>query len=77
MVSIVNYDECINCGLCVKVCPVINKTLVDNEPKAYACYNKDEEIRLDSSSGEFSLVAEEILDSGGVVLVLALMKNLK
>lgn len=65
---IVNYDECINCGLCVKVCPVINKTLVDNEPKAYACYNKDEEIRLDSSSGGiFTLVAEEILDSGGVV----------
>lgn len=65
---IVNYDECINCGLCVKVCPVINKTLVDNEPKAYACYNKDEEIRLDSSSGGiFTLVAEEIINRGGVV----------
>ena len=64
----VDYNECIKCGLCIKVCPIINKTKVENNPKAYACINNDENIRLESSSGGmFSLVAEQVLDSGGVV----------
>lgn len=65
---IVNYDECIKCGLCIKVCPIINKVSVQNNPKAYACINKDLSVRLESSSGGiFSLVAEQILDNDGVV----------
>lgn len=64
----VNYDNCIKCGLCVKVCPTINKTTVENQPVAYACINKDEAIRLESSSGGiFTLVAEKVIDNGGVV----------
>lgn len=64
----VNYNECIKCGKCIKVCPIINKTKVENNPKAYACINNDESIRLKSSSGGmFSLVAEQVLDSDGVV----------
>ncbi|NLJ96642.1 MAG: 4Fe-4S binding protein, partial [Clostridiales bacterium] len=53
----VNYDKCIKCGLCVKVCPIINITTVENNPKAYACNNKDDAVRLASSSGGvFTLV---------------------
>ncbi|ADL07015.1 Coenzyme F420 hydrogenase/dehydrogenase, beta subunit C-terminal domain [Thermosediminibacter oceani] len=64
----VNHDKCINCGLCEKVCPVLNNTPVNNEPKAYACINKDEKIRMDSSSGgTFTLIAEQVINSGGVV----------
>jgi coenzyme F420-reducing hydrogenase beta subunit len=64
----VDYNKCIECGLCVKVCPIINKTIVNNEPNAYACINDDEEIRLKSSSGGmFTLIAEQIIDEGGVV----------
>ena len=64
----VNYDECIECGLCVKVCPILSKKTIDNSPKAYACYNLDEKIRRESSSGGiFTLVANEILKAGGVV----------
>lgn len=64
----VNYDECIKCGQCIKVCPLINKETVQNRPKAYACINKNEKIRLESSSGGiFTLVAEEIINAGGVV----------
>lgn len=64
----IDYDKCIKCGLCVKVCPIINKTEVENNPKAYACNNRDEDTRIKSSSGGiFTLVSEEILRSGGVV----------
>lgn len=64
----VNFDICIKCGKCIKVCPIINKTIISNEPIAYACINKDETIRMKSSSGGiFTLVAEQILDNGGVV----------
>lgn len=64
----VNYDKCIKCGLCVKVCPTINKITVENNPKAYGCMNKNETVRLESSSGGiFTLVAEQIIDCDGVV----------
>lgn len=59
---------CIDCGLCEKVCPVINQ----NEPReplaVYAAKNNNEEIRLKSSSGGiFTLLAEQIISEGGVV----------
>lgn len=64
----VDYDKCIKCVLCIKVCPIINKTIVQNEPKAYACMNKSEPVRLESSSGGiFTLIAEQVIDNGGIV----------
>lgn len=64
----VDYDLCINCNQCINACPIINKKIVNNEPLAYACMNKNEEIRLDSSSGGvFTLVAEHVINKGGVV----------
>ena len=65
---VVDYNKCIRCGLCEKVCPIINETIVQNKPKAYACYNNNEAIRLESSSGGiFTLIAEYIIDNNGVV----------
>lgn len=64
----VNKELCINCGLCDKVCPIINSKQIQNEPQAYACYNKNEKIRLNSSSGGiFTLIAQNIIKQGGVV----------
>lgn len=65
----VNKEKCINCGLCEKVCPILNSsTKVDNSPEAYAVKNKNEIIRKQSSSGGiFTLLAEKILQDGGVV----------
>lgn len=59
---------CIDCGLCEKVCPVINQ----NEPReplaVYAAKNTNEEVRLKSSSGGiFTLLAEQVISEGGVV----------
>lgn len=64
----IDENECINCGLCEKVCPILNKRKITNKPKSYACINKDEGIRKKSSSGGiFTLIAEEIINRGGVV----------
>jgi len=63
----VDYDKCIKCKKCIKVCPTINRIIVKNEMKAYACINKNKSIRLDSSSGGiFTLVAEQIIEENGV-----------
>ncbi|ALU13852.1 coenzyme F420 hydrogenase beta subunit domain-containing protein [Eubacterium limosum] len=66
----INEEECIDCGLCEKVCPVITpiKFADTFKPVAYACYNTDEKTRLASSSGGvFTLMAETVLKQGGVV----------
>ncbi len=65
---IVDTDKCIDCGLCEKVCPVINRNEPSKPIAAYAAINKNEEIRLASSSGGiFTLLAEAIINEGGVV----------
>lgn len=64
----INQELCINCGKCNKVCPIKNKIDIENEPMAYAAYNKDIDTRLNSSSGGiFSLLAKYILSQDGVV----------
>jgi coenzyme F420-reducing hydrogenase beta subunit len=60
--------RCVNCGKCEKICPITHKSDVDNSPIAYAAYSKNEKIRLNSSSGGiFSLLADYVIDKGGVV----------
>lgn len=65
---IVEKDYCIDCGLCEKVCPVLNQGEKRQPIKVFAAKNKNEEIRLQSSSGGFfTLLAEAIIKEGGVV----------
>jgi coenzyme F420-reducing hydrogenase beta subunit len=75
----VDYNKCIKCGLCIEVCPLIESQKIEEKKlKAYACFNKDEKIRLESSSGGiFTLLAEEIINSGGVVFGAGWNKNLE
>lgn len=64
----VDVTKCIDCGLCERVCPIINKICTENTPIDYACINKNESIRLQSSSGGvFTILAENTINSGGVV----------
>ena len=72
----VNKEKCINCGLCERVCPILNPRKVKNTPKAYAVKNKNEDVREKSSSGGmFSLLAEKVLQDGGVVFGVAFDEN--
>lgn len=65
---VVDKEKCINCELCKKACPILNNKKIDNTPKAYACINKENNIRKQSSSGGvFTLIAEKIIDMGGIV----------
>lgn len=65
---IVDMTSCINCNLCEKVCPIIQQTKLRKPLYVYASKNKDEIIRKNSSSGGiFTLLAEKIIDEGGVV----------
>ena len=65
---VVDTSICIDCGLCEKVCPVINQEEPRKPMNVYAAYNKDEEVRLQSSSGGiFTLLAEETINNDGVV----------
>ena len=65
---VVDKDACTDCGLCEKVCPIINQSEPRRPLKVYAAKNKDEEIRRQSSSGGiFTLLAEKVINDGGVV----------
>lgn len=59
---------CVNCGLCEKVCPV-KHPYDEREPiQTLGAINKKEEIRMQSSSGGiFTLLAEKVINEGGVV----------
>ena len=71
-------DACIQCGHCSHICPVLKQREHRSEPAAFAVWNEDESVRaLSGSGGAFSLLAEYILDDGGVVFGAALDENLK
>lgn len=64
----VNTIDCVDCGLCEKVCPEININEQTQPKQVWAAQNDDEKIRMDSSSGGIvTKLAEKIIEGGGVV----------
>ena len=59
---------CVDCGLCEKVCPVINQGKPRQPAVVYAAKNLNEEVRMSSSSGGvFTCLAEQVIAKGGIV----------
>lgn len=72
----IDKEKCINCGLCDKICPMINKKAYNTIEKGYVAINKNDEIRQNSTSGgAFSAIAKNILDKNGIVFGAAFDKN--
>lgn len=68
----VDQSKCINCGLCEKICPVINKpeSLKSNspEPDCYAAEHKSIDVIFASTTGGmFSALSDVIYNQGGYV----------
>lgn len=64
----VNKKHCVNCGLCEKVCNELHPYDKRKPLRVFAAINKNEEIRLRSSSGGiFYMLAEEIIRESGIV----------
>lgn len=73
----IDEEKCVNCGLCKKACSIENSNANRNSVKVvYAAWNRNREVRLASSSGGiFTLLAEDVLKSNGVVYGAALIDH--
>lgn len=78
---IIDKKRCIDCKLCLKVCPYNKKNYNKNtveKPMVIAAINKNEDIRLESSSGGiFTSISNYIIDKGGVVFGVELNEDKK
>lgn len=64
----VDEETCIKCGLCEKVCPILNQADKLPVQEVLAVKNPDDEERMNSSSGGVFLpLAREVINQGGVV----------
>lgn len=76
----VNEAECIDCGLCDKVCAMQVKTDLNENvmPKAYVAFAKDNEIRKKSSSGGlFTVLASAVIKQNGCVFGAVMSEDCK
>ena len=64
----INKDKCINCNLCKKVCPALNEVKRNESIQAYAMWNKNLQLRGNSTSGGIATTLyKNVLNKGGVV----------
>lgn len=75
-VPVIDTKTCIQCGLCKKICPVLNKPEQHTPIKVYGAYSKEEMVH--SASGGIAYnIAKETIESGGVVYGAAYSDNLQ
>ena len=65
---VIHGDLCIRCGRCTAVCPLLREREMNPIPAVFAAWNRDDQIRKDSTSGGvFSALADYVIESGGIV----------
>ena len=66
----VDTDNCISCGICQNVCPIldVDRNQINNLREAWGARTVDKNVLLSSSSGGvFSSLAKKIINENGVV----------
>ncbi len=64
----INMEDCIDCGLCEKVCPNLRPEMDDAVPVNYTVQHKDKVVRrLSTSGGFFTAISRWAIEQGGVV----------
>ena len=72
---VINAAQCIRCGACSRVCPVLAPGTPSPAPTCFAARIKDLDLRLASSSGGlFTALARTVLNAGGLVFGVVLEK---
>ncbi|MBQ1459552.1 MAG: Coenzyme F420 hydrogenase/dehydrogenase, beta subunit C-terminal domain [Oscillospiraceae bacterium] len=70
-------DACVQCGHCTHICPVLKQREKRSAPAVFAAWNPDRETRMVSTAGGvFALLADYVLESGGVVFGAAVDEEL-
>lgn len=65
----IDNSKCIACGLCEKICPILNNNCSNAvEPESFAVMANDETRAKSSSGGVFPILANYIIDNGGYVV---------
>lgn len=65
---VINKDLCIECGLCFKSCPNIEKNSKNNIIEVYGAKNRNNEERATSrSGGVFVAMSDYILENNGII----------
>ena len=64
----IDQNKCVDCGLCVKTCPVNHPVHIEYPSDCYAVVCKDrEELKKVASGGMASIFSKYVLDRNGVV----------
>ncbi len=74
----VDGNKCVDCGLCEKVCPILNSEAEQPNPnqKGAIVAHKNDEILLQSTSGgAFTAIGEYIIENGGKVFGVEMDSN--
>ena len=68
---VIDKEKCVSCMRCRNICPNINVFHNDKcgEPKVYAAWLRDDEMRMESTSGGmYYPAAKAMINSGGCVI---------
>lgn len=72
----IDSKKCVNCGRCLKQCPVLNPVVLSKTVRAFSAWSRDEtDYRSSTSGGVSSVLAQFVIDHGGVVYGCAVLAN--